>query len=389
MKRWLLAFFAVFITTTVSAGFYLLLHDPKEPLTLSPLGNTIAGIIELRRAPFVIYGYLPYWNIKKAIFPSVLTHVSYFSIPIRVDGHLFSDDEPVDQGYRLFTRSILSELKNQAPQAQIELTLTMMNQDKIPTFLASPSAINTLLTDLKEILETQPVSGINIDIEYIRGVDEEKRSQFTQIMRALYTAIKLDFPKTHISVAVLADSAEKKRLTDIGSIAPYTDHIIIMAYDFHRKVSQTSGANAPLYGRGDESWDKNIMASVKMFTDLVPSRKLILGIPFYGYEWSVTDTNPYNFTLPDSGMVATYERIIKLIASGKATRHWDEASFTPYLLYKDGETQQQVYYEDSQSLSYKLELVKQANLGGIAIWAMGYEGRTQELWQIIEQVLKN
>ncbi len=387
MKKIIFVVCLFFIAAAVAAGSYFIFTQQDPPPIISPLGNAVTTPVEPLRSSFIVYGYLPYWNMNKAIYPKALTHVSYFSVPIRESGHLFSDDLPVDQGYRVFTRGVLSDIKALSPHTKVELTLTMMNQDKIPTFLATPSATTTLINDLRQVLKEQPLSGINIDIEYIRGVDETKRSQFTEFMKIFYTTVKREFPELHVSVAVLADSAEKKRLTDIAGIAPYTDHIVIMAYDFHRKGSQTSGANAPLYGKGDDSWDKNIMASAKMFTDIVPAKKLILGIPFYGYEWSVTNTNPYNFTLPDSGMVATYERITKLIASGKATRHWDDTSFTPYLLYKDGDTQQQIYYEDSQSLGFKLDLVKQAGLGGIAIWAMGYEGGTMELWQTISNIL--
>ncbi len=388
MKR--ILFFIIFIGLFALTGvlaFFLM--KPKQPVVfVSPIGNTTTTAVEQLRSDFLVYGYLPYWNLNKAQISSTLTHIAYFSLPIQADGHLLADTSSKDTGYRYFARGILEDLRARAPQAKIELTLTMMGQDDIPTFLATPSATPTLLSDLRQIIAGHPISGINVDIEYIRAVDETKRAQFSAFMKTLYTSLKTTNPSLHISVAVLADSAERLRLTDIKAIAPYTDHIVIMAYDFHRKSSQTSGANAPLYGGSDELWGKNIMSSAKMFTDIVPASKLILGVPFYGYEWSVTGSNPYNFTLPDSGAVATYERITKLLASGKATRHWDETSFTPYLLYMDKGKKQQIYYEDAQSLKYKLELVKQAGFGGIAIWALGYEGQTQELWNTIQTALK-
>lgn len=384
MRRFVL----LLLPISVLVIFGLFFFRPKDaPVLVSLLGNPVVPAVENLRNSFIVYGYLPYWNIKKAQFPETLTHVSYFSVPIASNGHLFPDEEP-SPGYRLFKKGILADLKAQAPQAQIELTLTMMDQEAIPTLLSTPSAALTLLSDLRQIIREEVISGVNIDVEYVRPVDDLLRSKFTALIKMLYLDLKQRNPQFQLSVAVLADSAEKKRLTDIKSLAPYTDRLVIMAYDFHRKSSPTSGANAPLYGKGDEYWSKNIMASAKMFTDVVPARKLILGVPFYGYEWSVLNNNPYNFTLPDSGMVASYDRITKLLASGKATRHWDSASFTPYLLYQDEGQQQQIYYEDSESLAYKLELVKQAGFGGIAIWALGYEGQTQELWNTIQTSLK-
>lgn len=387
MKRPLVFILILFVCAVT--GIFLFIRQPHKPdILISPL--ITLGLLPPTPAPapFIVYGYLPYWTMNKAQFPSTITHVSFFSLPIQPDGHILTTTKPVDAGYRQFQKGAIEDLHTKAPTSKIELTLTMMDQDTIPTFLGTPSATTTFISDINTLLSTHSIDGINIDVEYIRGVDSDIRDRFTLFMKRIHTELKQTHPKLHISVAVLADSADTMRLTDIKSIAPYIDHVVVMAYDFHRKGSQQSGANAPLYGSGDEKWGKNIMTSAKQFTDLVPARKILLGIPFYGYEWSVTDSNAYNFTLPDTGKTATYERISELISSGKATRHWDNTSFTPYLLYEENGKQQQIYYEDSQSLAYKIDLVKQAGFGGIAIWAMGYEGQTTELWKTIEQTLK-
>ena len=68
--------------------------------------------------------------------------------------------------------------------------------------------------------------------------------------------------------------------------------------------------------------------------------------------------------------------------------HWNENALSPYLTYvEDGETFV-LYYEDSRSLSYKLDYVNQLDLGGIAIWALGYEGDSRELWDVINRKLE-
>ena len=46
-----------------------------------------------------------------------------------------------------------------------------------------------------------------------------------------------------------------------------------------------------------------------------------------------------------------------------------------------------LYYENSRSLSYKLDLVNQLDLAGVAIWALGYEGDSRELWETIGRKL--
>ncbi len=56
---------------------------------------------------------------------------------------------------------------------------------------------------------------------------------------------------------------------------------------------------------------------------------------------------------------------------------------SPYIVYQDDGATYQIHYEDSRSLSLKLDLVNQSALGGVAIWALGYETPYQELWQTI------
>ena len=57
----------------------------------------------------------------------------------------------------------------------------------------------------------------------------------------------------------------------------------------------------------------------------------------------------------------------------------------PYITYKEDGKQKIIFYENTQSLAYKMDLVRQADLGGIAIWALGYEGDAPELWEVIER----
>jgi spore germination protein YaaH len=70
-----------------------------------------------------------------------------------------------------------------------------------------------------------------------------------------------------------------------------------------------------------------------------------------------------------------------------AKEHWDSDALSPYITYTEGGKIQTIYYENSRSLSYKLDLVNETNMGGIAIWALGYEGSSRELWDVIDHKL--
>ena len=74
-----------------------------------------------------------------------------------------------------------------------------------------------------------------------------------------------------------------------------------------------------------------------------------------------------------------------LIRDEGVKEQWEKDAMTPYITYKEDGKQKIIFYENTQSLAYKMDLVRQADLGGIAIWALGYEGDAPELWEVIER----
>jgi spore germination protein len=68
----------------------------------------------------------------------------------------------------------------------------------------------------------------------------------------------------------------------------------------------------------------------------------------------------------------------------KVQEHWNDQALAPYLSYVEDGKNYIIYYENPRSISYKLDLVNQLDLGGVAIWALGYEGEDRVLWDVID-----
>ena len=160
-----------------------------------------------------------------------------------------------------------------------------------------------------------------------------------------------------------------------------------MAYDFHRRSSTQAGPVAPLFA-GEAAFDLDIHQNLRSFLSQVPKEKILLGVPFYGYEWQTESRLQKSNTFPETGATATYKRVQKILQKKdelQVQTGWDDAALSPYLSYiEDGEIWM-IYYEDPTSISFKLEYVQQLDLAGIAIWALGYEGEHRELWDKIEE----
>ena len=343
----------------------------------------------------VVYGFLPYWNLNKTQVAKELSHVSYFSLTMAADGTIITVvDGETEPGFNKLQSEQFLDISSAAlaQGSKVEIVLTQFNRGDILAFLSSPKAQANLLQSLDAIMLAYPISGVNIDIELAGGTPPETRAQMTQFMTVLSNPLRTKYVGTQLSVDVYAGAAKGDQLWEIEKLAPLVDYIVVMAYDFHRKSSAQAGPVAPLFG-GREMWDSDINEHLQEFVKKAPKSKILLGVPFYGYEWQTTSRQSQSHTFPDSGSTASIERVSDLLTNHreeyKVQEHWNEDALSPYLSYvKDGKIYV-IYYENSRSLSYKLDYVNQLDLGGIAIWALGYEGDSRELWDVIERKILN
>ncbi len=368
-------------------------------LPLSSPINSLSSFKFLQEQPAfsqekkVVYGYLPYWNIQTFTLQPEVTHLAYFSLGILADGSLQQQQtDGAEPGFSRFKSDTFLEIANAAEKQNtaVELVLTQFDAADITAFLTSETAQNKLFDSLDSVLLAQPVSGISIDIELNGTPSPALRTGLTKFMTSLREHLDSRYENIHLSIALYASASEDTGIWDISALSEVSDYLIVMAYDFHRKGSAQAGPVAPLFG-GKKFWDTDINHHLQNFIKKVPSKKLLLGIPFYGYEWQTTSRDAQSHTFPDTGSTASIARVQELLKKKKELKveeHWNADALSPYLSYvEDGQTFV-IYYEDSRSISYKLDFVNQLDLGGIAIWALGYEGQSRELWDVIHTKVK-
>ena len=148
--------------------------------------------------------------------------------------------------------------------------------------------------------------------------------------------------------------------------------------------SSSAGPNSPLRGSGD-LFEHDIIKNISELSKLIPSNKILLGIPFYGYQWNTVDATKYS-PVESKGTTASLERIEEMIQDKTLELLWDRNTLTPYGIASSSGQISQIYFENATSMKLKLDFVKSANLGGIAIWALGYEGQDSWVWPIINSL---
>lgn len=373
------------------AGFaiFATIYSPS-PTPISPLSNIPLQTKEISsNTEYVVLGFAPYWNLKQITSEALsnITHYAYFNLHLNGDGTIYKNvnRREQDPGYTNYRRLLDGSIDYQ--NKVLILTFMPESQEALTTSISSPqNRQNTISTIVNSVVESR-AGGVNIDYEPLGDTPSSLRDNFTLFIKELRVALdKLEGTNCLLTISVYASSGVRPRIWDLPNLANNLDYLVVMTYDYTMPGSNIAGPNSPLRGSGI-NFEHDIVKNIAEITKAVPSRKILLGIPFYGYEWDTVDSSKYSPT-EARGSVASLERIEKLLEEQTLELIWDRNSLTPYGISTVSGQTSQIYFENEGSIRLKIEFVKSASLGGIAIWALGYEGQSSWLWPTISQLHK-
>lgn len=401
IKTILVLFLIVAILGGVS--LYISRLDYKNhPLTPYSSSFDILALFKERKKPaYRIYGYLPYWSLDNLEYLELdrLTDVAYFGIYIDGEGNFVKTVEDADgiwiaePGYRNWKENEkVKQLIQACKKFDVNFALTVVahSDEDNDAFLNCRGCWDTLLTNLYTELDEKNITDVNLNFEYAEYTGKEMAEKFSEFTK--YTNQELDkkYGNSSVIVSAFADSPIKERVSsDLVNLAKNSDGIFIMGYDFHRPSSDTAGPVAPIGGKGVHA-EYDIETMLKDYLALVPPNKLLLGVPYYGYNWVVEETEKYAERIDGNDTIGysqsqSYDAIMDVLINIGPQVMWDDLGQVPYFSYVSEETgqQRQVFYENQKSLAIKYKLVKDNNLMGVGIWALGYDGGYTELWDLL------
>jgi len=242
---------------------------------------------------------------------------------------------------------------------------------------------------LVEAVQLTQAPGVHLDFEVFEPVPEVARSGFTTFVRDLRHALDALEGKHMLTMYALA--FDPGDVFDESALVPYIDYFVVQGYDLHWKGGATAGPVAPVRGWGTANWE----AVLSRFLSLgVPRSKIIMALPFYGYEWPVTSPEPGASTR-GAGVSVTYApvdttamplfRISALERVQQFGFKRDPLSLSPYYVFQDSTGWVQGWFEDPVSIREKIQFVKQHRLAGIAIFVPAYDNG--ELFRVIREAL--
>lgn len=233
------------------------------------------------------------------------------------------------------------------------LTSEGFSPDLAHEVLNNPTARANLVDNIVTLTTRKGYGGVNIDFERVRAED---RDLYTGFLRQLGEGLR---PSGYVlTVAVPAKTSEDIPWLlgyDYGGIGAVVDYMFIMAYDWHHAGSEP-GPVAPI---------TEVRRTVEFAAGRLPLRKIILGIPLYGYDWII----PY--TPGTAGTAISNQNAMNTAMYHQSPIQYSLTYESPSFRYRDeqGRTHE-VWFEDVRSISAKSILVREYELQGIGAWQL-------------------
>ena len=99
-------------------------------------------------------------------------------------------------------------------------------------------------------------------------------------------------------------------------------------------------------------------------TTEIPSEKILMGMPNYGYDWTLPYTR--GTAASSIGFMAAHDLAIRY----NSEILYDESSQTPYFYYNENGTRHVVWFDDAKSIDAKLRLIDEFDLAGASYWTV-------------------
>lgn len=367
-----------------------------KPITPIDEGFSVLAATDHKIKDYTVYGFLPYWKLGEIPFiqTDTLTDIAYFALTINSDGSLQkrTSEGYVDPGYNQWRNNKqLAAFIRDARSRDINIALTIISHDDYvsDTFLSCTSCWSTLAEELATEMDHHQIKDVNVDFEYASYTDPDTADRYTAFVEYINNYMDKRYGESNVVVSTFADSLIRPRVTNVQDLVKVSDGIFIMAYDFHVNMSERAGPIAPIKRVKDYTF-YDVETMLADYLSKIPADKLILGVPYYGRNWVVAASTPYAARLSGNAwtgysMTQTYDAVIDTILESKPDVKWDESAQTPYFTYYSSESGalRMVYFENADSLQIKYQLAKNMGLKGVGIWALGYDGGYQELWDVL------
>jgi chitinase len=314
---------------------------------------------------------------------SKITHIIHSGVGFDADGNLQVPDQFIEP-----------ELIPNAHAAGTKVVLLIGGD--VTGLEANPSAVHSLVENLREFVTKYDYDGLDLDWEYPATTED------AAFLLTLEKAFRSDFPTPRYLLSIDAAPWDPS-IYDAAHLKNVIDWFNIMTYDCAGPWTAHAQLNSPIF------WDPADPApyecepggsdqqSGDIYLAVVPASQLNQGTPFYGYEY--TNVNEIFGLCPNSATTADGEcdNTVLTLNYGPNIKwrinkhgwvsHRDPVALVPYLLRKDGSPGFITYDDPLSTYTRVIYSDWVQGLGGTFMWSLDadYDGHSQDLLDAMYQ----
>lgn len=332
---------------------------------LTPGETLVVSYQEMKKGRLAVNGYA-YPFIDETVLRTTLpylTYLSVFSTGFDDAGNLIplerTNVPAIAREYGVIPLLVLTTLD---PSGHF-------SGERAARFLENPAARQALISTLTAYLTEQGYGGVDVDFEYIPPAEGPAYAAFIgELTRALNES------GLQVMTALAPKTSEQQRgllyeahnYADLGAAS---NDALLMTYEWGYARSQPM-AVAPI--------DK-VERVIAFGTSVIPPEKIFMGIPNYGYDWTL----PYVQGQSRARSLGSVQAVKQAIQVGAPIRY-DATAQSPHYNYWHDRAEHEVWFEDARSVRAKLALAGEYQLAGVSIWnIMRY---FPQLWLVLNSL---
>ena len=314
-------------------------------------GQTLVISFESDRTREIDVNGYAYPYIDRNLLRSTLPYINYmtpFTYGITNSGGLVDlDDEELIALANEYGVTPLMHLSTLTEQGGFSNELASM-------VLNSPEIQDSLTSDIIENIQNKGYGGLDIDFEFVYPQDAQLYGDFIgklagELNPLGYDVVAALAPKTSDTQRGLLYEGH-----DFRAIGENANAVLLMTYEWGYTYGPPL-AVAPI---------RNVRQVVEYALGIIPPEKIFLGIPNYGYDWTL----PYVKGESRADSISNVEAI-QIAARNGAEIQFDEVAQSPWFRYTDSEGREhEVWFEDVRSIQQKFNLINEKNLRGAGYW---------------------
>lgn len=327
-----------------------------------------------------VYTWYPYWmgDVWKSYDFDLISSISFLSYNIDPKTGSYLNPAQIKQWRET---DLLDSAK--IYKTKVLLSLALEGEENHFEFLKNEKAWTTTLDSITVLLTERDADGI--EVEFI-DIPLDLEPKFLDFVAQLKENLSYRFITKKLTLSLVIPASPDKFPFDLRKLDESVDLFIVKGMDYHEEDG-TVAAVAPL--RNETAGGPSLENTLLTYLDRgLNAEKSILALPLYGSQWSGTFDPEEGFYTTNFERKVTLSEVNRVFQSKdsiyKIEPTLDETTMTQYffLEFQDN-TSIEGWYDDSLTLSRKMDYALINKFKGVGLWALGYDLGKNEVWDVV------